>query len=224
MSAMKELGRPLLCVVLLLGVHWHADAAEDEYAGIREKLQACFGCHGENGRSENPEIPILAGQHMYYTYAQLKDFKAGRRVSPIMTEILTGLTAEDILAKGFQAARADAPVMGEVATILNKDEMRMMATFFSEQEWPNIGYRADPEKTKTGEVATVAGQCVQCHRGGYEGYSSTPHVAGQYDEYMNKTMLDYKSKARNNSAAKSSLMGSYVTEDIAGMAEFLAGM
>ena len=53
---------------------------------------------------------------MYYTYVQLKDFKAGRRVSPIMTEVMTGLIAEDILAKGFQAARADAPVMGEVAT------------------------------------------------------------------------------------------------------------
>ncbi len=116
MSAMNEFARPLLCIALLLGVHWHAEAAADEYAAIREKLQACFGCHGENGRSENPQIPILAGQHMYYTYVQLKDFKAGRRVSPIMTEVMTGLIAEDILAKGFQAARADAPVMGEVAT------------------------------------------------------------------------------------------------------------
>ena len=208
----------------MLGVHWHADAAEDDYAAIREKLQACFACHGENGRSENPEIPILAGQHMYYTYLQLKDFKAGRRVSPVMTEIITGLSAEDILAKGFQAARADAPVMGELATILTKDEMRMMATFFSEQKWPNIGYRADAEKAKRGAVATVAGQCVQCHRGGYEGYSGTPRVAGQYVAYLYKTMLDFKSKARNNSAAKSSLMGSYVADDIAGMAEFLADM
>ena len=157
MSDMQEFGKPLLCVALLLGALGHADAAADEYAAIREKLQACFGCHGENGRSENPEIPILAGQHMYYTYVQLKDFEAGHRVSPIMTEVMTGLTAEDILAKGFQAARADAPVMGEIATILTKDEMRMMATFFSEQEWPNIGYRADAEKAKRGAVATVAG-------------------------------------------------------------------
>ena len=221
---MKEFGKPLFCVALLLGVPGQADAAEDEYAGIREKLQACFGCHGENGRSENPEIPILAGQHMYYTYVQLKDFQAGRRISPVMSEIMTGLTAEDILAKGFQAARADAPVMSEVATILTKDEMRMMATFFSEQEWPNLGYREDPEKAKRGEVATAAGQCVQCHLGGYEGDSRIPHVAGQHAAYLNRTMLDFKSKARNNSAAKSSLMGSYSAEDIAGMAEFLAGM
>lgn len=221
---MKEFGKPLLCVALLLGIPGHADAAEDEYAGIREKLQACFGCHGENGRSEDPEIPILAGQHMYYTYVQLKDFQAGRRISPIMTEIMTGLTAEDILAKGFQAARADAPVMGELATILTKDEMWMMATFFSEQEWPNIGYRENPEKAKRGEVATAAGQCVQCHLGGYEGDSRIPHVAGQHAAYLNRTMLDFKSKARNNSAAKSSLMGSYVADDIAGMAEFLADM
>ncbi len=221
---MKEFGKPLLCIALLLGALGHADAAADEYAAIREKLQACFGCHGENGSSEDPEIPILAGQHMYYTYVQLKDFKAGRRVSPIMTEILTGLSAEDILSKGFQAARADAPVMGELATILTKDEMRMMATFFSEQEWPGSGHRTDPEKAKAGATATAAGQCVQCHRGGYEGDSRVPRLAGQYVEYLTKTMSDFKSKERNNSPAKSSLMASYGAQDIAAMADYLAGM
>lgn len=221
---MRALAKPLLFAALVSSVFGQAVAAEDEYAAVRDKLTACFGCHGENGASENPEIPILAGQHLYYTYVQLKDFRAGRRVSPLMTEVMTGLSAEAILAKGFQAARSDAPVMSELAAILTKQEMWTVAKFFSEQEWPGIGYRPDPERTKMGEVATVAGQCVQCHRGGYEGGSRVPRVAGQYVEYLNKTMLDFKSKARNNSAAKSSLMESYSAEDIAGMAAFMAGM
>jgi len=65
---------------------------------------------------------------------------------------------------------------------------------------------------------------VQCHRGGYEGYSGTPRVAGQHAAYLEKTMLDFKSKARDNAAAKSSLMNSYSAEDIRRMAEFMAGM
>ena len=174
-----------------------AAAEEDKFAAIRETLDTCFTCHGPNGVSDDPQIPILAGQHMYYLYVQLKDFKAERRVSPVMIEFVS---------------------------ILTKEEMRAIATFFSEQPWPNIGYRADPARARKGEVATIAGQCVQCHRGGYEGNSGTPYLAGQHAAYLEKTMLDFKSKARANAAAKSSLMKTYSAEQISSMAEFLAGM
>jgi cytochrome c553 len=201
-----------------------AAAEEDKYAAIRDKLEACFTCHGKNGVSDDPQMPILAGQHMYYTYVQLKDFQAGRRISPVMTEIMTGRTVEELFANDSQPGRSDSPVMSDVADLLTREEMRAIATFFSEQPWPNTGYRADPARARKGEVATIAGQCVQCHRGGYEGYSGTPYVAGQHAAYLEKTMLDFKSKARANAAAKSSLMSTYSAEQISSMAEFLAGL
>ena len=193
----STLGILVLCLVLGTGVGTRAFAAGDDYARVRETLETCFGCHGENGASAQPQFPILAGQHFYYLYVQLKDFKAGRRQSTEM-----------------------APIVAQ----LSKEDMRNIARFFSEQEWPNVGYRAEPGLAKTGEIATVAGQCVQCHLGGYEGNSRIPRVAGQYVQYLRKTMLDFKSKARNNSPAKSSLMKTYSAEEIAGMAEFLANM
>ena len=159
-----------------------ARAAEDEYAAVRETLETCTVCHGENGASSQPEFPILAGQHLYYLYVQMKDFKAERRVSPVMIEFVS---------------------------ILTKEEMLSIAKFLSEQECPNIGHRGDPEKSGLGEVATVAVQCVQCHRGSYEWDSRIPRLAGQHLAYLEKTMLDFKSKARANSAAKSSLMETY---------------
>jgi cytochrome c553 len=141
-----------------------------------------------------------------------------------MTEIMTGRTVEEMFANGSQPGRPDAPVMTEVAAFLTKEEMRTIATFFSEQSWPKTGYKADPARARMGEVATTAGQCVQCHRGGYEGNSGTPRLAGQHLAYLEKTMLDFKSKARANAAAKSSLMKSYSADDIRKMAEFMAGM
>ncbi len=212
-----------LAVVALFAASWAA-AEEDKYAAFRDKLKACFGCHGENGVSADPQIPILAGQHMYYTYVQLKDFQAGRRISPVMSEIMTGLSADELRAKGLQAGGANTPVMSDVTDLLTRDEMRAIATYFSEQEWPRTGYREDPAKARNGETATVAGQCVHCHLGGFKGNSGTPRLAGQYAEYLRKTMLDFKSKARNNAASKSSLMKSFSAEDIDAMAEFLAGM
>ena len=220
--------RPISGLVLALGlgllVPSGVMAAEDEYAAVRDKLKACFACHGVNGAPQDRRFPIIAGQHLYYIYVQLKDFSAGRRISPLMTEVVTGLSVEEMLAKNFQAGKPASPVMTGIAAGLTKEEMLLIAKFFSEQEWPNIGYRSDPEKAQKGEIATVAGQCVQCHRGGYEGGSRIPRVAGQYAAYLKKTMLDFKSKDRNNSPAKSSLMRSFSEDELAAMAEYLGGM
>ena len=169
-------------------------AEADEYAAIREKLDICAECHGEKGASSNPDFPILAGQHLYYLYVQLKDFKSGFRKNEIMS-----------------------PFAGE----LEKEDMLSLAKYFSEQKWPSIGFSAEKAKAAKGEKATVAGQCVQCHLGGYEGNSRIPRLAGQYPKYLNKTMIDFKNKVRANSPAKSSLMVSYDDADIEAMSDFL---
>lgn len=189
--------RMALLAVLAILTWWAAPASGDEYAPVRETLEACFVCHGERGASDKPEFPILAGQNFYYLYVQMKDFKAGRREGQEMQAMLAEIS---------------------------RDEMKAMAKYFSEQSWPSIGYRGDADIVGKGEVAAAAGQCVQCHRGGYEGNSGTPRLAGQQRRYLEKTMLDFKSKARANSPAKSSLMRSYGAEDLAAMAEFLADM
>ena len=181
-------------VVLALIVLAALPTAADEYNAISEKLELCAGCHGEKGASSNPEYPILAGQHLYYLYVQLKDFKSGFRKS----EIMSPLAAE-----------------------LEKADMLSMAKYFSEQKWPGIGFRADPAKAAKGEKATTAGQCVQCHLGGYEGNSRIPRLAGQHPKYLYKTMTDFKNKVRTNSPAKSSLMVSYDDADIEAMSDFL---
>ena len=171
-------------------------AQEDQYAAVRDKIEECTGCHGENGASDNPEFPILAGQHFYYTYVQLKDFKAGRRGNEIMEEI---------------------------AKQLEKSEMRLMARFFSEQEWPNIGYKTEDASAAAGRTAAAAGQCVACHLGDYSGNSRVPRISGQHPRYLKKTMLDFKRKLRLNSPAIATLLASFSDEDIAAMAEFLGG-
>lgn len=174
-----------------------AGADDDVYAEIRELIEGCDGCHGENGASDNPEFPILAGQHFYYLYVQLKDFKAARR--------------------------ADETMEANVAE-LNKGQMRLLAQFYSEQFWPNIGFQADPERAARGRTATDAGQCVACHLGDFIGDSRIPRVAGQHPAYLEKTMLDFKTKTRANSPAIATLLATFSDDDIAAMAEYMGGM
>lgn len=164
---------------------------------LNANLALCSACHGADGVPSNPSIPVLAGQEFYYLYVQLKDYKAGRRVNPIMSGIVTQL---------------------------EKKEMRALAQHFSEQKWPSSQSTADDATSNKALRATGAGQCVQCHLGGYEGNSRVPRLAGQQVPYLNQTMLDFKNKVRLNSPAKGSLLKDYSDEDIAAMAAYLGAL
>jgi cytochrome c553 len=163
---------------------------------LQEKVELCATCHGKTGLPEQEDVPIIAGQHFYYLYVQLRDFKAGRRSSDVMQ-----LIVEDF----------------------DKAEMKELATYFSEKKWPYTSFKSTEAEAAAGETASGAGQCVQCHLGGYEGNSRIPRLNGQSYPYLLKTMTDFKDRIRLNSAAKSSLMGSYSEQDIENMARFLAG-
>ena len=175
-----------------------AQEAESEAMNekIKGKIQICVSCHGEQGATIMPVYPILAGQNFYYTYVQLKDLKSGYRKNEIMAAMVQDL---------------------------EKDEMKLLAGHFSEQTWPETKHKSDAGKTDIAKMAIDAGQCVQCHRGGFEGESRNPRLSGQNYEYLKKTMLDFKNKVRTNSAAKNSLFATFSDEEIDALADYLAG-
>ena len=78
----QSLQHILLYTVLLLGwLVWFAPiaiAAGDPEVG-KEKAKVCIGCHGEDGNSQNPAYPKLAGQLENYIFKQTMDFKTGKR-------------------------------------------------------------------------------------------------------------------------------------------------
>ena len=157
----------------------------------------CMSCHGAQGLPSDPTIPIIQGQHFYYLYVQLKDYNSGLRANPIMSAMVAGLS---------------------------RDDMKALSQMFSEAAWPNTGFGASEGQISAGEKALIAGQCVQCHRGGFEGDSRVPRLAGQQVGYLEKTMQDFKNKIRLNSPAKGALLGAYSDEEIRAMAEYLADL
>ncbi len=70
-------------------------SAADIAAG-EQKAQPCVSCHGQKGRSSNAQWPNLAAQQSTYLSNQLKAFKAGDRINPIMLPMAASLTNEDI--------------------------------------------------------------------------------------------------------------------------------
>jgi cytochrome c553 len=187
---------PILSALCLLS--WRAPAAtDDEFAPVQTALQTCFACHGDRGAAPLPKNPILAGQEFYYLYVQLRDFKSGLRKSD---------------------------VMGPIVQALQPEELKLIAQFFSKQTWPTLGHAPDPEKVTVVKAALDAGACIACHLGDFRGNSRVPRLAGQNLEYLTQTMLDFKSKARNNAPAMGSLMATFSENDIASLADYLASI
>ncbi len=69
-------------------------------SGIKEKkVPACAGCHSPNGVGIPDKFSRLAGQHQVYTYAQLVNFKEGKRSNSLqMTTIGKRLSDEEMKA------------------------------------------------------------------------------------------------------------------------------
>ncbi len=173
------------------------DSPAQEEQSTEELVELCVSCHGEEGRPIEPDYPILWGQEFYYLYVQLKDYKSGRRENELMQPIV-----ED----------------------LSKDQMKALAQVFADKEWPRISYAASEEDIKAGQRGASAGQCTQCHLGGYNGNSRIPRLAGQNPAYLERTMLEFKNKIRLNAPDKGALFRAYEDEQIKAMANFMAGM
>lgn len=70
-------------------------AAGNAAAGA-EKAAICASCHGQNGVSQNPAFPTLAGQHASYLEIALEQYKDGGRKNPIMQGQAANLSEQDI--------------------------------------------------------------------------------------------------------------------------------
>jgi cytochrome c553 len=77
------------------GMNSSTPVTGDPHAG-KTKAAACASCHSEDGNSENPMFPRLAGQYESYLIRALKEYKAGTRTNPMMMGFASMLSEEDI--------------------------------------------------------------------------------------------------------------------------------
>jgi cytochrome c553 len=172
-----------------------ATAAQAET--IEEKAALCGACHGLKGVPQDPTTPIIWGQNAGYLYLQFRDFQKGARKDYRMTPIAQDVVKEDALA---------------------------LAEYFSAKPWPNNGARS-ASKADTAVAITVnkAVVCTSCHREEFQGDSAIPRLADQQRDYLIKAMLDLRNRTRANNPGMSDLMNTVTPEQLASMANYLAG-
>jgi len=146
-----------------------ARAADD--AAIKDKLDACFSCHGENGVSTVDGVPSIAGEPELFLEWQLVFFRTGRVKSEIMAPVAAELSDDDIRAIGTALAK-----LPPIAAPPPADD--------------------NPAMTEVGGRLAMGRNCVNCHGDGFHGQQAAARLAGQREEWLVKALHDYKSGAR----------------------------
>lgn len=182
----------------------------DAKAG-KEKADACFGCHGEDGVSIDPAtFPSLAGQFAGYTFKQVLDYQSGNRNDDTM---------------GAMAAMVES-----------REDMSDIAAYFASLK-PAKG---EPSNSKAAQAGAKIYQngvkklgnyaaCVRCHgeKGMGQGNNALfPTINGQSKEYTIKQMQDFKSGARTNDpAGMMAMVAKGMTDkEIEAVADYLSGL
>jgi cytochrome c553 len=166
--------------------------------GVEEKAQLCAGCHGENGIPQEKTTPVIWGQYQGYLYLELRDYKSGARKNDIMTPL---------------------------AQTLERDDMMALALYFSQKRWPDLQQSQAPADIAAHATRTNASVgCTGCHQGSYQGEGTQPRLAGQSKEYMQQTMLDFRTRKRGNNPGMTDLMLAVSDDDIAALAQYMAGL
>jgi len=145
----------------------------------KTKSITCAACHGADGNSVNPEWPSIAGQHAAYTVEQLKAFKTGKRMNPLMTGQAMMLSEEDMrdLAVYYAEQRAASRTVADADLVIKGESI----------------YRA-------GNRETGVAACIACHGPAGLGNPAAkyPMIRGQYAVYTAKQLRDYASGARKS--------------------------
>ena len=172
-------------------------AAQAHAQPATEQMATCFACHGISGQSQMPEIPSLGGQPSFYAITQLFLFREGRRGKTVMLDAARGLTDDDLRA--LSAAIEKLPPPAAPAEAPTRD-------------------RFERGRAKAGEH-----RCGTCHGADFAGGDQVPRLANQREDYLVKSLREFKSGARlGYTAAMAEVLAGLSDDNLVDVAHYLA--
>ena len=165
---------------------------------IEERIAPCLACHGEKGQSETENTPSLGAQPAPYTLIQLFMFREKLRASEPMNEMAKALTdddLQDLLRLHRQIAQARAAGRRRRS-------------------------RADAARR---QALAQQHRCDACHNPDFSGKDNVPRIANQREDYLARTLSEYKDNSRRGyDGSMADVMAPVTAEQIADLAYFLA--
>jgi cytochrome c553 len=164
---------------------------------IQERAATCFACHGEHGQSETENTPSLGGQQAPYALIQLFMFREKLRIFEPMNEMAKPLTDDDLRAFSDFIATLPKPAPPADA--------------------------GDPARMQRAEALVQQNRCNSCHNTDFSGKENVPRIANQREDYLAKTLSEYKDNSRHGyDGSMADVMGPVTPDQIADLAYYIA--
>lgn len=164
-----------------------------------QRLPTCLACHGANGASKLPGVPSLGAMPSDYVLTQLYTFREKMRIAAPMNALAEKLSDDDLRELGDAITKLPAPQPAGAALAA-----------------------ADQDH---GNALVGRYHCNSCHGADLAGHDNIPRIAGQREDYLLKSLTDYKSGARPGySPAMSEASKEIKPEDIPVLARFVASL
>jgi cytochrome c553 len=191
----KRRDRPMRKIIAALAFALIASLGKAET--IEERVAPCFACHGERGQSETENTPSLGGQQPPYALIQLFMFR--------------------------EKLRAFEP-MNEMAKALTDDDLRAFSDFIGKLPKPKPPADAgDPARLQRAQALVAQHRCNSCHNLDFSGKENVPRIANQREDYLAKTLAEYKDNSRHGyDGSMADVMQPVTPEQIADLAYYIA--
>lgn len=161
-----------------------------------QRQALCAACHGADGNSQIKGIPSLAAQPKLFLENSLILMREGMREVPAMKGMLDGVTDAEVieLANFYSALTLVTPPADTQADLFNK-----------------------------GEQLASGMRCGICHLPNYMGREQMPRLAGQREDYLLHSLLQFKN---NQAVGRDSNMAASVygvaDADLQALSHYLA--
>jgi cytochrome c553 len=166
-------------------------------ATIEERLAPCLACHGAKGQSDIPEVPSLGAQPAFYLSVQLFMFRERMRSNEPMNALLKGMSDDDLRRVAETIAKLPPPLPA--------------------REPP------DPARLERAQALVQQHRCNFCHNPDFSGQENAPRLAGQREDYLVKSLREYKNNSRRAyDPSMADVMPPLTDADILDLAHYLA--
>lgn len=145
------------------------DASLSRAADIVDLVRQCESCHGKDGNSKQPDVPIIAGFSHEGFLNTMDVFRENERI-----------------ALSFQIPGEPETEMNDIARALSDDDIEALATYFSQRPFVVATQSYDTELASRGEIIHKS-KCERCHtNNGAEPVEDAAILAGQWMPYLKR--------------------------------------
>ncbi len=114
--------------------------------------------------------------------------------------------------------------MNEMTKSLSDDDLRVFSDFIATLPKPAPPADAgDPARLQRAEALAQQYHCNSCHKADFSGGENVPRIANQREDYLAKTLREYKDNSRHGyDATMAEVLQPVTSEQIADLAYLLA--